>query len=165
MLQRTNTYIETWKKLEAVFEHNGYKLFSHDDEYNQRTLGFLSPSNYIYVPFTYPRVSAGFCRYAVMNGCQHAVEKDKRYYVARVLSVRGEGLNTLQIMRILSSQSPENLLSNHHILPMAHEFMYQDIVFGVFPLTGARVQTALLPVLAESTVEDIVYIVMQALEV
>ena len=68
-------------------------------------------------------------------------------------------------MRLLTTQSPDNLLSSHHIIPIVEEVMYGDIVFGVFPLLGDRVQFAMMPVLQQSSVEDIVFMIMQALEV
>lgn len=93
----------------------------------------------------------------------HAARKDKRHYVIRVLSAGGEGLDTLSILRLLST-SPDNLLSNNHMLP-TEEIFYQDIVFGVFPLLGDSVQYTMMPLLHQSLVENIVLGVMQALEV
>lgn len=93
----------------------------------------------------------------------HAARKDKRHYVVRVLSAGGEGLGTLNIMRLLT-RSPDNLLSNNHMLLM-EEILYQDIVFGVFPLLGDSLQYAMMPLLQESSIEDIVLMIMQALEV
>lgn len=43
--------------------------------------------------------------------------------------------------------------------------MYHDIVFGVFPLLGSQLQNAMLPMIEKSTVEDVFYMIMQALEV
>ena len=83
--------------------------------------------------------------------------------MVRVLSAGGEGLDILNIMRLLSG-SPDNLLSNNHMLPM-EEIIYQDIVFGVFPLLGDTVRNAMMPFLQNCSVEDIVLIIMQALEV
>ncbi len=83
--------------------------------------------------------------------------------MVRVLSAGGEGLDILNIVRLLSG-SPDNLLSNNHMLPM-EEIIYQDIVFGVFPLLGDTVRNAMMPFLQNCSVEDIVLIIMQALEV
>ncbi|KJA17226.1 hypothetical protein HYPSUDRAFT_206395 [Hypholoma sublateritium FD-334 SS-4] len=65
-------------------------------------------------------------------------------------------------MRLLTT-SPDNLLSNNHILPM-EEIVYQDIVFGVFPVLGNSVRRAMMPAMQQSSVEDIVLMIMQALE-
>lgn len=104
-------------------------------------------------------------QFPVSNGLLHAARKNKRHYIIRVFTAGGEGLDTLNIMRLLTTQSPDNLLSNNHMLPMLEEIMYEDIVFGIFPLLGDRVQFAMMPFLRQSSVEDIVFMIMQALEV
>ena len=72
-------------------------------------------------------------------------------------------MDTLSIMRLLNT-SPDNLLSNNHMLLMK-EIVYQDIVFAIFPLLGDNLQYAMMPFLQQSSVEDIVLMIMQALEV
>lgn len=64
----------------------------------------------------------------------------------------------------LLTRSPDNLLSNNHILPM-EEIVYHDIVFGVYPLLGDSVRNAMMPFMQQCSLEDIVLIIMQALEV
>ena len=97
------------------------------------------------------------------NGLFHAARRNKQDYVVRVMSVCGEDLDHLHLMRLLSASS-DTLLSNNHILPMVSEIFYQDIVFGVFPRLGERLVAALLPDAGRS-VEDSIYMVTQALEV
>ncbi len=123
------------------------------------------PSNYVFVPINKPNSTYTLSQFPVSNGLLHAARKDKRHYIIRVLSAGGEGLDTLNIVRLLASQSPDNLLSNNHMLPMVEEIIYKDVVFGVFPLLGDRVQFAMMPLLRQSSVEDIVFMIMQALEV
>lgn len=97
------------------------------------------------------------------NGLFHAARRNKQDYVVRVMSVSGEDLHHLRLMRLLSASS-DTLLSNNHILPMVSEIVYHDIVFGVFPRLGEGLITALIPEAGRS-IEDSIYMVTQALEV
>lgn len=135
------------------------------NELNQFIDGPPSPSNYVFVPHNFQLVAGNLSRFPVGNGCLHAAQKDNRYYVVRVISAGGQGQNNLHILRILSTSSPDNLLSNNHILPIVTEIVYQDIHFAVFPKVGPRIQVAMMPLVQKNTIEDIVYIIMQALEV
>ncbi|KJA17221.1 hypothetical protein HYPSUDRAFT_46667 [Hypholoma sublateritium FD-334 SS-4] len=158
------SYIEYWSRLDAFFAHHGFTLWKRSDEYNQSITqaGLPAPSNYLFIPINHPDYTQRLSEFPVPNGLVHAARKDKRHYVIRVLSAGGEGLDTLNIMRLLNT-SPDNLLSNNHILLM-EEIVYQDIVFGVFPLLGDSLQYAMMPFLQQSSVEDIVLMIMQALE-
>lgn len=135
------------------------------NELNQFIDGTPSPSNYVFVPHNFQLVAGNLSRFPVGNGCLHAAQKDNRHYVVRVISAGGQGQNNLHILRILSTSSPDNLLSNNHILPIVAEIVYQDIHFAVFPKVGPRIQVAMMPLVQKNTIEDIVYIIMQALEV
>ncbi len=135
------------------------------NELNQFTDGPPSPSSYLFVPHNFQFVLANLSHFPVGNGCLHAARKDDRYYVVRVISVGGQGQNNLHILRLLSSTSPDNLLSNNHILPIVKEIIYEDIHFAVFPKVGPRIQVAMMPLVQKNTIEDIVHILMQALEV
>lgn len=163
--QDAPTYSKIWKKLEPVFELQGLTLWRRCDEYNQSSDGLPVPSNYVFVPFNFPNGIHTLTDFGVFNGLHHAARKDNRHYVVRVMSVRGEGLNNLRILRLLSTTSPDNLLSNNHILPMVIEIAYQDIIFGVFPFLGATLRDSMFPLIRKCTIEDGVYMVMQALEV
>ncbi|KJA17228.1 hypothetical protein HYPSUDRAFT_70886 [Hypholoma sublateritium FD-334 SS-4] len=161
--QDTPTYVKCWSKLGAVFEQHGFTLWNCSDEHNQYVSDLPAPNNYVFIPFNHPNIARNLSRFAVYSGLQHAARKDKHHYVIRVMSVGADGLDELNILRFLS-QPPDNLLSNNHILPMISEIVYHDIVFGVFPLLGERVQNAMLPMIHKSTIEDVVYMIMQALE-
>ncbi len=102
-------------------------------------------------------------RFSPGNGLFHAARLNKQDYVVRVMSVSGEDLHYLRLMRQLST-SEDTLLSNNHVLPMVSEISYQDIVFGVFPRLGDRLFAALLPDTGQS-IEDSIYMITQALEV
>ena len=157
------SYIEYWSKLDAFFAHHGFTLWNRSDELNQSIVGIPAPSNYLFIPFAHPNHTQRLSVFPVPNGLVHAARKDRRHYVIRVLSVGGEGVDTLSIMRLLNT-SPDNLLSNNHMLLMK-EIVYQDIVFAIFPLLGDNLQYAMMPFLQQSSVEDIVLMIMQALEV
>ncbi|KJA17230.1 hypothetical protein HYPSUDRAFT_46675 [Hypholoma sublateritium FD-334 SS-4] len=159
------SYIEHWSKLDAFFAHHGFTLWNRSDESNQSIGGPPpAPSNYVFVPSNQPNYVQTLNQFPVANGLLHAGRKDRRHYIIRVFTAGGEGLDTLNIIRLLTTHSPDNLLSNNHMLPMVEEIMYEDIVFGVFPLLGDRVQFAMMPFLRQSSVEDIVFMIMQALE-
>lgn len=151
--------------MEPVFQHQGLTLWRRCNELNQSSDGPPAPSNYAFVPFNFPNGIHALTDFGVFNGLHHAARKGGRHYVVRVMSVRGEGSTSLGILRLLSTTSPDNLLSNNHILPMEMEIVYQDIVFGVFPFLGATLRGSMFPLFQECTVEDSAYMVMQALEV
>jgi hypothetical protein len=103
-------------------------------------------------------------RFGVANGLFHAVRgEDKNDYIVRVITSGGEGHNQLRIIRRLSSTFPDNTFSNCHILPMVLEVQFRDITFGFFP--KAQYDLDFLFKTRESTVEDAVHIILQALEV
>lgn len=159
------SYTEHWSKLDAFFAHHGLTLWNrgNSDAYNQYITGLPAPNNYLFLAINHPDYTQRLSDFPVTNGLLHVARKDKRHYIVRVLSAGGEGLDILNIMRLLT-RSPDNLLSNNHILPM-EEIVYHDIVFGVYPLLGDSVRNAMMPFMQQCSVEDIVLIIMQALEV
>ncbi|KIM39637.1 hypothetical protein M413DRAFT_194420 [Hebeloma cylindrosporum] len=101
--------------------------------------------------------------FSVSSGFLHAVRgKDNKDYIVRVMASGGEGHNHLRLVRRLSSAFPDNTLSNTHILPMVLEVQFQDITFGFFP----KAQYSLIDAVTtrENTVEDVVHMILQALE-
>ena len=163
--EHSPSYSEPWSKLEAFFAHHGVTLWNRSswEPYNQYITGLPAPSNFLFLAINRPDYTQRLSDSPVTNGSLHLARKDKRHYMVRVLSAGGEGLDILNIMRLLTG-SPDNLLSNNHMLPM-EEIVYQDIVFGVFPLLGDTVRDAMMPFMQNCSVEDIVLIIMQALEV
>lgn len=79
----------------------------------------------------------------------------------RVITSGGEGDNLLRIVRRLSSTFPNNMLSGYHILVL--EVQFKDITFGLFPKAQYDLDYAFKT--RESTVEDAVHMILQALEV
>jgi hypothetical protein len=59
----------------------------------------------------------------------------------RVLVVKDDGHGYLNILRNIATGS-SSLLSNNHTLPLLAEFRLDDIVFGIFPRVGARMEEA-----------------------
>ncbi|KAJ3783162.1 hypothetical protein GGU10DRAFT_317246 [Lentinula aff. detonsa] len=55
--------------------------------------------------------------------------------VCRVIVVKGEGVNALNSLRRIST-GLNSLVSRNHALPMLREFRFQDIVCGIFPMSG-----------------------------
>ncbi|KJA23621.1 hypothetical protein HYPSUDRAFT_39809 [Hypholoma sublateritium FD-334 SS-4] len=149
----SEAYTRTWNSLRPLFELHSFTLWAQSDELNQFMYDPPALSHYASVPadrqyeFVLRQFSPG-------NGLFHAVRRCKQDYVVRVMSVSGEDLHHLRLMR---------LLSNNHILPMVSEIVYEDIVPGVFPRLGEGLITALIPEAGRS-IEDSIYMVTQALE-
>ena len=89
--------------------------------------------------------------------------RDGHDVAIRVIAMKGEGREHLNILRKVAT-GPISLLSNNHVLPMFTEFHFDDVVFGVFPMVGWMVSDA-YDFWAKNSVGDIVDMLMQALEV
>ena len=83
--------------------------------------------------------------------------------VIRVMATQDEGHEYLSIIRKISS-GPLALLSNNHCLPLIKEFVFEDIVFGVFPKTGGLFEEA-WRAWTRNSVGDILDMLLQILEV
>ncbi|KAJ3801743.1 hypothetical protein GGU11DRAFT_161536 [Lentinula aff. detonsa] len=62
--------------------------------------------------------------------------KEGQDVVCRVIVVKGEGVNALNSLRRIST-GLNSLVSRNHALPMLREFTFQDIVCGIFPMSGS----------------------------
>ena len=83
--------------------------------------------------------------------------------VVKVLAIRDEGHECLSIIRKISS-GPLALLSNNHCLPLIKEFVFEDIIFGVFPKTDGLFEEA-WRAWTRNSVGDILDMLLQILEV
>ena len=83
--------------------------------------------------------------------------------VVKVLAIRDEGHECLDIIR-KTSTGPFALLSNNHCLPLIKEFVFEDIIFGVFPKTGGLFEEAWVS-WTRNSVGDILDMLLQILEV
>ena len=81
----------------------------------------------------------------------------------RVLVVKDDGHGHLNILRNIVTGS-SSLLSNNHTLPLLAEFRLDDIVFGIFPRVGARMEEA-FGYWPSNSVGDVMDMLLQALEV
>ena len=81
----------------------------------------------------------------------------------RVLVVKDNGHGHLHILRNIATGS-SSLLSNNHTLPLLAEFRLDDIVFGIFPRVGARMEEA-FGYWPSNSVGDVMDMLLQALEV
>lgn len=163
--QEDGLYPYIWNNLEAFLNEHQFTLFHRFDNLNQNTPDLPAPSNYIYCSVNNIYRSGQLVSFCVPTACHHAARKNKRHYVIRVMRVAEQGLNHLQILRLLSNTVPDNLLSNNHILPMVEELTYEDISFGVFPLVCGQLQVVLMPMSTKCTLEDALHLIMQAIEV
>lgn len=104
------------------------------------------------------------------HGAQCAARSERGDdYIISVVAIGNsdqKAFNHLRIIRRLSTTYPDILLSNNHILPLVKEIFYEDIIFSVFPmLQGVSLYRCFLPSMPHRSVEDAVYLLLQALEV
>lgn len=64
--------------------------------------------------------------------------------VIRVLSVGGDGLRSLKILRQVAT-APEALIRSNHTLPLFREIVLKDIILGVFPRVTASLTEVFVP--------------------
>lgn len=158
-------YKKVWDTLAPLLQQQGFTFWAeHINENNQAIDSPPLPNNYSFVPANLSNPARMVMRFGVANGLFHAVRgEDKKDYIVRVITSGGEGHNQLCIIRRLSSTFPDNMFSNFHILPMVLEVQFRDITFGFFP--KAQYDLDYLFKTRESTVEDAVHMILQALEV
>lgn len=89
--------------------------------------------------------------------------KDDRDVMIRIIKIRDEDQEQLNILRKLAT-SPNALRSSNHTLPMIDEVQIGHLVFGVFPFVGATMTDA-WDHWPENSVGDILDMFIQALEV
>ena len=81
----------------------------------------------------------------------------------RVIVIGDEGKDHLNILKKIA-RGKSALNSTNHTIPMFHQFIYEDIVFGIFPKIGARIFD-MVGRWAKNSVGDVLEMVMQMLEV
>ncbi|KAJ3729476.1 hypothetical protein C8R42DRAFT_166143 [Lentinula raphanica] len=191
---RTHTrYITSWNHLRRFLAGYGYKLWSFDP-LSPSTPGILvppgreygSPSGFLYAPSQIiprsplspqedkslspfaqglvPGPELGSSRIAIPRRILWPARHDHGDVVIRVLSVDGDGLRPLKILRQIAT-APEALNRSNHTLPLLREIVLEDIILGVFP----RVTVSLAEVFVPSNVSyvaemDMLEIFAQCLE-
>jgi hypothetical protein len=157
----------TWNELRPLVKYHGYELWEAT-----YTLSSHKVPDELPAPgtcFLGANKVRNFCLvhlkcFLATNGMMHAARgAGNNDYILRVIKVNGEGARHLRILRRLSC-SPDRLLASNHILPMVKEIHSQDIVIGVFPRTTYDLGD-LLSRRRRNSVEDILHMVIQALEV
>ena len=83
--------------------------------------------------------------------------------IIRVIVIGNEGHSHLKILRTIAT-GENSLLITNHTLPMFMEFQFEDIVFGIFPMVGAKMSKA-FGCWPKNSVGDIIDMLMQMLEV
>lgn len=165
--------VEIWNGLRPFFKKHGLSLWiSHKTDLFaiQRIDRMPSPNGYFYHNRRSLASYSHQPEWGPAHGAHHAARSDYGDdYIISVMAV-GEtddkALNHLRIIRRLSATYPDVLLSNNHILPLVKEIFYEDTVFGVFPmLQGVSLYHCLLPNMPRRSVEDAVFLLLQALEV
>ncbi|KAJ3785203.1 hypothetical protein GGU10DRAFT_355508, partial [Lentinula aff. detonsa] len=91
------------------------------------------------------------------------LNRENQAVVIRPLTIGNEGKNQLQIIRHLSHPAKAAYTGNH-ILPMIREIPLDDIIFGVFPLSGPSLVLLYSYIMPQNSVGDIINMYMQALE-
>jgi len=107
---------------------------------------------------------ANIDRFCVWNGLSHAASRrDGRDFILRIITAGGQGHDHLRIIQRLSSP-PDIFQYKNHILPMVDQVVFEDITIGLFPRLNYNIQDVGFPD-QQVSIEDILYVVLQALEV
>ena len=117
---------------------------------------------------TYVSTRAGiFESHFFQNGLKRVVRtREGVDLVCRVIVIHKEGHECLKALRRLAVGA-NTLLADNHVLPMVRELHFEDIVCGLFPLTGPSMVTSFGPRagFVRNSVGDIMDMLLQALEV
>ena len=97
------------------------------------------------------------------NGLSFPARAQGRDVIILVITAGGQRHEHLKILKRLATGA-ESLRSDNHVLPMLEEFGFQDIVFGIFPRVAVSLDRAICS-WPKNSVEDVVYMFMEALEV
>ena len=89
--------------------------------------------------------------------------KEGHDVTVRPIRLGEEGRKHLEILKRVST-GPQALLCNNHCLPMFDTVSFEDVTFGLFPLTGGTMDDA-FGVWPQNSAGDIVDMILQALEV
>ncbi|KAJ3981769.1 hypothetical protein F5890DRAFT_1533666 [Lentinula detonsa] len=187
-------YITSWNHLRRFLAGYGYKLWAFDPLVDPSKPGVLAPpgreygnpSGFLYAPsqvtIIRPSVTQdekspsdlvtglvhgpdlGLGGLAIPRRISWPARHDHGDVVIRVLSVDGDGLRALKILRQVAT-APEALNRSNHTLPLFREIVLEDIILGVFP----RVTASLAEVFVSSNMSfvaetDILQIFIQCLE-
>lgn len=83
--------------------------------------------------------------------------------IIRVIVIGHKGMDHLKILRRIA-KGKTILISTNHTIPLLREFVFEDIVLGIFPKIGAQI-TEMVGRWAKNSVGDVIKMVMQMLEV
>ncbi|KAH9480112.1 hypothetical protein JR316_0006709 [Psilocybe cubensis] len=160
-------YIEAWGELRPLFERNGFQLWK-TTTFQQVWNNDLPPQgdNFLYLT-SHDKPNKSLVRwntFSVLTACLHHAARMNgvRDVVLRVVSISGEGQTHLRILKRLVSP-PDHMLSSNHILPILHEFSFEDIVIIAVPKLIFDLREV-LHYTHSNSVEDALYMVLQALE-
>ncbi|PPQ86350.1 hypothetical protein CVT26_006459, partial [Gymnopilus dilepis] len=155
-------YRAAWNALESVFENSGLRLWHSSD-------GVQVPAFDLPMALTSSIINKGkksgrMNQFLVWNGLTHVASRQGQgTYILRIITAGGQGQDHLRILRRLS-ESEDMLMCDNHILRMVDEITFQDITIGIFPRMTWDMEAAISPT-RRNSVEDVVYMVLQALEV
>ena len=92
--------------------------------------------------------------------------REGRDVVCRVVVIHNEGHECLKALRRLATGA-NTLLADNHVLPMIRELHFEDIICGMFPLTGPSMKDSfgVSAFFVKNSVGDIMDMLLQALEV
>ncbi|KAJ3894830.1 hypothetical protein GG344DRAFT_73681 [Lentinula edodes] len=189
---RTHTrYITSWNHLRRFLAGYGYRLWSFD-HLNPLKPGILTPpgreygdsSGFLYaIPVSAqveeeelksvgasdlhspgPGPDLGIGSLATPRHILWPARHDHGDVVIRVLSVGGDGLRSLKILRQVAT-APEALIRSNHTLPLFREIVLKDIILGVFPRVTASLTEVFVPSKMRFVAEiDMMEIFTQCLE-
>ncbi|KAF8806766.1 hypothetical protein BYT27DRAFT_7100370 [Phlegmacium glaucopus] len=163
---------KVWMDLDQVFRDAGFTLWPHaffsilkapGSEFPLSSgFGYAVSSRQMEAPNSIGTV--GRLRSFEYNNplSRAARTRDGHDVIIRVIVLGNEGHEHLKILRRIAARE-KSLLNNNHALPMFAEFVFEDIIFGVFPKVGSGMTLA-YGWWPKNSVGNIVEMLMQMLE-
>ncbi|KIM74717.1 hypothetical protein PILCRDRAFT_695592 [Piloderma croceum F 1598] len=168
--RRHKDEVRIWEPLYKVFRRGGLALWpvAFESTVEAPNEGFPLANGYAYASSNRGVAdgigAASRLRYFMYANALTRIARTRDGYnvAVRVLVVKHDGHGHLNILRNIATGS-SSLLSNNHTLPLLAEFRLDDIVFGIFPRVGARMEEV-FGYWPSNSVGDVMDMLLQALE-
>ncbi|KZT41919.1 hypothetical protein SISSUDRAFT_1059029 [Sistotremastrum suecicum HHB10207 ss-3] len=133
---------QLWESLRPWLVQNGYHPWQKEGGSGLSLLppstrpGLRSPDGFVY---THPKIRMRNCYFPCFKAILWpARTTDGRDVVIRLIQKGNDGAEHLNILRTLA-RGEATFHSTNHCVPLLHELLLGDMIFGVFPYLGDRV--------------------------
>ncbi|GJE86787.1 kinase-like domain-containing protein [Phanerochaete sordida] len=160
-----------WALLEGVLRQHGLDVWKHrfatcvwpgSDDQKPTCGGFGYATSYRGRGRRQGQVGF-FNRFDYTNASSRPARcRDGRDVIVRVICIGNKGRTHLDILRKVA-HGQMSLFSDNHALPLLDTIEFEDITFGLFPMSGFSLATTYKS-WAQNSVGDVVNMIMQALE-